>query len=82
VVAGVAAAGHRRFEVDLPDTGGNADEFGYAGSGCEPVGVPEARVVALAECGSLCVEAGPIASKTARRCLVDGTQYHHLRPHP
>jgi hypothetical protein len=29
------------FEVDLPDTGGNAEEFGYAGLGCEPVGVPE-----------------------------------------
>ncbi|WP_275295921.1 IS4 family transposase, partial [Amycolatopsis sp. La24] len=40
------------FEVDLPDTPGNAAEFGYAGSGRHRSAFPKARVVALAECGT------------------------------
>ena len=40
------------FEVDLPDTPGNAAEFGYAGSGKHRSAFPKARVVALAECGT------------------------------
>ena len=40
------------FEVDLPDTPGNAEEFGYAGSGKQRSAYPKARVVALAECGT------------------------------
>jgi hypothetical protein len=40
------------FEVDLPDTDGNAEEFGYAGSGVNRSAYPKARVVALAECGT------------------------------
>jgi Insertion element 4 transposase N-terminal len=40
------------FEVDVPDTPGNAAEFGYAGSGAARSAFPKARVVALAECGT------------------------------
>ncbi len=40
------------FEVDVPDTPGNAAEFGYAGSGDNRSAFPKARVVALAECGT------------------------------
>ena len=40
------------FEVDLPDSPGNAGEFGYAGSGKHRSAFPKARVVALAECGT------------------------------
>ena len=52
------------------------------GSDANRSAFPKARVVALAECGSLCVKAGPTAPKTARRCLVDGVQRYHHRPHP
>ena len=40
------------FDVDLPDTRKNGDEFGYAGSGENASALPKARVVALAECGT------------------------------
>lgn len=40
------------FELDVPDTPGNAAEFGYAGSGDNRSAFPKARVVALAECGT------------------------------
>src|SRR6266516_2365640 len=65
-VAGLVALGRARgswlrgwrllaidgFEVDLPDTPENADEFGYAGSGANRSAFPKARVVALAESGT------------------------------
>ena len=50
------------FEVDVPDTDGNAAEFGYAGSGQNASAFPKARVVALAECGThafLAADVGP-----------------------
>ena len=40
------------FDVDMPDTEGNAAEFGYAGSGDNRSALPKARVVALTECGT------------------------------
>ena len=40
------------FEVDVADTAVNAEEFGYAGSGEHRSAFPQARVVALAECGT------------------------------
>ena len=40
------------FELDLPDTPGNAEEFGYAGSGENRSAFCKARVVALSECGT------------------------------
>jgi hypothetical protein len=52
------------FEVDLPDTPGNGEEFGYAGSGEHRSAFPKARVVALAECGThafLAAEVGAYA---------------------
>jgi hypothetical protein len=53
------------FEVDLPDTPGNAAEFGYAGSGAGRSAFPKARVVALAECAThafLAAEVGSYAT--------------------
>jgi hypothetical protein len=52
------------FDVDVPDTTGNAAEFGYAGSGDNRSAFPKARVVALAECGThafLAAEVGGFA---------------------
>lgn len=40
------------FELDVPDTPGNAAEFGYAGSGANRSAFCKARVVAVAECGT------------------------------
>lgn len=40
------------FEVDVPDSPGNAAEFGYSGSGTSQSAFPKARVVALCECGT------------------------------
>ncbi len=62
------------FEVDVPDTPGNAGEFGYAGSGTGRSAFPKARVVALAECGThafLAAEVGAYATgeKTLARRL-------------
>lgn len=65
-VAGLVALGRARgawlrgwrllaidgFDVDVPDTEGNAAEFGYAGSGDNRSAYPKVRVVALAECGT------------------------------
>ena len=56
--APVAADRNRRliaidgFEIDVPDSPGNAAEFGYAGSGANRSAFPKARVVAVAECGT------------------------------
>jgi hypothetical protein len=52
-VAGRAAAdGHRRVELDVPDSAANAQRFGYAGNDMARSAFPKARVVAVAECGS------------------------------
>jgi hypothetical protein len=40
------------FEVDVPDTRDNAEEFGYSGSGETRSAFPKIRVVAMAECGT------------------------------
>ena len=68
------------FEVDVPDTPGNAAEFGYSGSGDKRSAFPKARVVALAECGThtfLAAEIGPMTDgeKTLAKRL-----YPRLRP--
>ena len=49
------------FDVDLPDTPGNAAEFGYAGSGENRSGFCKARVVALSECGTHAFLAAEVA---------------------
>lgn len=62
------------FDVDVPDTDGNAAEFGYAGSGDNRSAYPKARVVALAECGTHAfvaaeVDAYAVGEKTMARRL-------------
>ena len=57
------------FDLDVPDSVGNAAEFGYAGSGDNRSAFPKARVVALAECGTHAflaaeVEAFSVGEKT------------------
>ncbi|HEY6795919.1 MAG TPA: IS4 family transposase [Kineosporiaceae bacterium] len=49
------------FDVDVPDTGENAAEFGYAGSGDNRSAYPKVRVVALTECGTHAFLAGEVA---------------------
>jgi len=53
------------FDVDVPDSPGNAAEFGYAGSGGNRSAYPKARVVAVTECGThafLAAQVGPWGS--------------------
>lgn len=74
VVAPVAPVAIDGFEVDLPDTPANAEEFGYAGSGANRSGFPKVRVVALSECGAHAflaaeVEAYAVGEKTMARRL-------------
>ena len=68
------------FEVDLPDTQANVQEFGYAGSGANRSAFPKARVVALAECGThafLAAETG--AWSTGEKTLANPL-YQRLNP--
>lgn len=61
------------FDLDLPDTPGNAAEFGYAGAGDNRSAFPKARVVALSECGThafLAAEVG--AWSTGEKTLAAG----------
>ena len=68
------------FEVDLADTKGNAEEFGYAGSGDNRSAFPKARVVALAECGTHAFVAAEVGSySTGEKTLANGL-YQRLRP--
>jgi hypothetical protein len=65
------------FDVDLPDTEANAAEFGYAGSGQSRSAYPQARVVALSECGThafLAAEVAPYAvgGKTLANACIRG----------
>jgi hypothetical protein len=71
------------FELDVPDTPGNAGEFGYAGSGANRSALPKARVVALAECGThafCAAEIGPIGGKGAGEKSLAARLYPRLRP--
>jgi hypothetical protein len=68
------------FEVDVADTPGNAEEFGYAGSGDNRSAFPKARVVALAECGTHAFVAAEVGSySTGEKTLANGL-YQRLRP--
>ena len=60
------------FEVDLPDTGANAAEFGYAGSGANRSAYPKARVVALTECGVADERSGPSRNRAMLNPVGDG----------
>ena len=68
------------FEVDLPDSAGNAAEFGYAGSGDNRSAFPKARVVALAECGTHAFLAAEIGAYGVGEKTLAARLYPRLRP--
>lgn len=68
------------FEVDLPDTPGNAAEFGYAGSGAGRSALPKARVVALAECGTHAFLAAELGSYATGEKTLAGRLLPRLHP--
>jgi hypothetical protein len=62
------------FDVDVPDTAANAEEFGRGGNGEHRSAFPKARVVALSECGTHAFTAAQVcpwstSEKTAARAL-------------
>jgi hypothetical protein len=67
------------FDVDLPDTSGNAAEFGYAGSGQNRSALPKARVVALAECGTHAFLAAEVAGYAVGEKTLAQRLYPRLR---
>jgi len=68
------------FEVDLPDTPANAQEFGYAGSGDNRSAFPKARVVALAECGTHAFVAAEVGAYSVGEKTLANRLYPRLRP--
>ena len=67
------------FEVDVPDTGKNASEFGYAGSGANRSAFPKARVVALAECGTHAFLAAEVGAWSTGEKTLANRLYQRLR---
>jgi hypothetical protein len=67
------------FEVDLPDTPGNAAEFGYAGSGANRSAFCKARVVALAECGTHAFLAAEVGAWAVGEKTLANRLYGRLR---
>lgn len=58
----MAADGHRRFDLDLPDSAENAAEFGCAGNDRSRSAFPKARVVVVVQSGlyaSIGAKVGP-----------------------
>jgi len=68
------------FELDVPDTAGNAAEFGYAGSGANRSAFPKARVVAVAECGTHAFVAAEVDAYTIGEKTLAQRLYPRLRP--
>ena len=68
------------FEVDLPDSPANAEEFGYAGSGANRSAFPKARVVALAECGTHAFVAAEVGAYSVGEKTLAQRLYPRLRP--
>jgi Insertion element 4 transposase N-terminal len=68
------------FEVDVPDTPDNAEEFGYAGSGDHRSAFPKARVVALAECGTHAFLAAEVGAWATGEKTLAHRLYPRLRP--
>jgi hypothetical protein len=68
------------FEVDVPDTKGNAAEFGYAGSGANRSAFPKARVVALAECGTHAFVAAEVGAWAQGEKTLANRLYPRLNP--
>jgi hypothetical protein len=67
------------FELDVPDTPANAEEFGYAGSGDNRSAFPKARVVALAECGTHAFLAAEVADYATGEKTLAQRLYPRLR---
>jgi hypothetical protein len=67
------------FEVEVPDTEGNAVEFGYAGSGDNRSAFPKARVVALAECGTHAFVAAALGAYSVGEKTLANRLYPRLR---
>ena len=68
------------FEVDVPDTPGNAAEFGYAGSGANRSAFPKARLVALAECGTHAFLAAEVGAWASGESTLANRLYPRLHP--
>jgi hypothetical protein len=68
------------FDVDLPDSDGNAAAFGYAGSGENRSAFPKARVVALAECGTHAFVAAEIGAWPEGEKTLAARLYPRLHP--
>jgi hypothetical protein len=67
------------FEVDVPDTKGNAARFGYAGSGDHRSAFPQVRVVALAECGTHAFLAAEVGAWSVGEKTLANRLYQRLR---
>ncbi len=67
------------FDLDVPDSPGNAEEFGHANSGVWRSGFPKARVVALAECGTHAFVAAEIGKYTDGERTLAARLYPRLR---
>lgn len=67
------------FELDVPDTPGNAAEFGYAGSGDNRSAFCKARVVALAECGTHAFLAAEVGAYSVGEKTLAQRLYPRLR---
>lgn len=67
------------FDVDVPDTPSNAEEFGYAGSGENRSAYPKARVVALAECGTHAFVAAEVDAYTVGEKTLAARLYPRLQ---
>jgi hypothetical protein len=67
------------FDVDVPDTASNAEEFGYAGSGDQRSAYPKVRVVALAECGTHAFVAAEVDAYTVGEKTLAARLYPRLQ---
>jgi hypothetical protein len=68
------------FDIDVPDTPGDAAEFGYAGSGDNRSAFPKARVVALAECGTHAFLAAQVGAYRVGEKTLAQQLYPRLQP--
>lgn len=68
------------FDWDIPDTGDNAAEFGYAGSGANRSAFPKARVVTISECASHAVVAAGIGAMSSGEQTLARDLYPGLEP--
>jgi hypothetical protein len=68
------------FDVDLEDTEGNVERFGYAGSGDNRSALPKARVLALAECGTHAFVAAELDAYAVGEKTLANRLYPRLRP--